>query len=216
VSGRSISGTGLPTPPSQAVRHRFEAGAGPCPTSDDKSVVVPAQPPNGSIAPNGSVAPNASLGYHAPGMNVEAQGTTTEAPGTAGTTLRAKKGGSITPVEAKSSQGTSWRSEERTQFLIDTVGGVNKLAKTLGVSPSQPSRWKTGAETPSPQVAAKLLDLDHVIALAVQTWDAAVVMDWMTSSNGFLGGARPIDVLLQRGSAEVIDALRATLSGAYP
>jgi uncharacterized protein (DUF2384 family) len=109
----------------------------------------------------------------------------------------------------------TWRSAERAQFLIDTVGGVNKLAKTLGVSPSQPSRWKSGQEVPSPDIAAKLLDLDHVIALAVQTWHPAVVMDWMTASNGFLEGARPIDVLLQRGSAEVIDALKASLSGAY-
>jgi uncharacterized protein (DUF2384 family) len=109
----------------------------------------------------------------------------------------------------------TWRSAERAQFLIDTVGGVNKLAKTLGVSPSQPSRWKSGHEVPSPDVAAKLLDLDHVIALAMQTWHPAAVMDWMTTGNGFLEGARPMDVLLQRGSAEVIDALKASLSGAY-
>jgi uncharacterized protein (DUF2384 family) len=109
----------------------------------------------------------------------------------------------------------TWRSAERAQFLIDTVGGVNKLAKTLGVSPSQPSRWKSGQEVPSPDVAAKLLDLDHVMALAIQTWHPAVVMDWMTAGNGFLEGARPIDVLLQRGSAEVIDALKASLSGTY-
>lgn len=109
----------------------------------------------------------------------------------------------------------AWRSAERAQFLIDTVGGVNKLAKTLGVSPSQPSRWKSGQEVPSPDIAAKLLDLDHVVALAVQTWRPAIAMEWMTTANGFLEGAQPIDVLLQRGSAEVIDALKATLSGAY-
>lgn len=109
----------------------------------------------------------------------------------------------------------AWRSAERAQFLIDTVGGVNKLAKTLGVSPSQPSRWKSGQDVPSPDIAAKLLDLDHVVALAVQTWHPAIAMDWMTTANGFLEGAQPMDVLLQRGSAEVIDALKATLSGAY-
>lgn len=108
-----------------------------------------------------------------------------------------------------------WHSAERAQFLIDTVGGVNSLAKTLGVSPSQPSRWKSGQEVPSPDIAAKLLDLDHVVALAVQTWHPVIVMDWMTTANGFLDGAQPLDVLLQRGSAEVIDALKATLSGAY-
>ncbi|MDP9378109.1 MAG: hypothetical protein M3P40_11170 [Actinomycetota bacterium] len=121
----------------------------------------------------------------------------------------------IVVLEDKSADPAGWRSAERAQFLIDTVGGVTKLAKTLGVSKSQPSRWKSGQEIPSPEVAAKLLDLDHVLALAVQTWHPTVVMDWMTTANGFLEGARPIDVLLQRGSAEVIDALKATLSGAY-
>jgi uncharacterized protein (DUF2384 family) len=109
----------------------------------------------------------------------------------------------------------SWRSAERAQFLVDTVGGVNKLARILGVSPSQPSRWKSGQEVPSPEVAARLLDLDHVVALAMQAWHPRIVTDWLDTANGFLDGARPIDVLLQRGAAEVIDALKATLSGAY-
>ncbi|MES1193879.1 MAG: hypothetical protein ABUM26_06100 [Solirubrobacterales bacterium] len=109
----------------------------------------------------------------------------------------------------------SWRPAERAQFLIDTIGGVEKLAKILGVSPGQPARWKSGQETPGPDIAAKFLDLDHVIALAVQTWHPAVVMDWMTTGNGFLEGARPIDVLLQRGAAEVIDALQVSVKGAY-
>jgi uncharacterized protein (DUF2384 family) len=126
------------------------------------------------------------------------------------------RGGNVAVIEAKSGKDLpTWRSAERAQFLIEIVGGVNKLAKTLGVSPSQPSRWKSGQEVPSPDIAAKLLDLDHVVALAVQTWDPVIVMDWMTTASGFLEGAQPIDVLLQRGSAEVIDALKATLSGAY-
>jgi uncharacterized protein (DUF2384 family) len=116
---------------------------------------------------------------------------------------------------AASKATTAWGPAERTQFLIDTVGGVTKLARALGVSPSQPSRWKDGAETPSPDVAEKLLDLDHVVALAVQAWEPEVVMDWMTTANGFLDGAQPMDVLMQRGAAQVIDALKATLSGAY-
>jgi uncharacterized protein (DUF2384 family) len=109
----------------------------------------------------------------------------------------------------------AWRPVERTQFLIDSVGGVNKLARTLGVSASQPSRWRSGDEVPSPEIASRLLDLEHVVALAMQAWDPEVVMDWMTTANGFLDGALPVDVLRQRGSSEVIDALKATISGAY-
>lgn len=125
-------------------------------------------------------------------------------------------GDEVVAVQTKSgTELPTWRSAERAQFLIDTLGGVGKLAMTLGVSPSQPSRWKSGQEVPSPGVAAKLLDLDHVVALAMQTWHPTVVMDWMSTANGFLEGSRPIDVLLKRGSSEVIDALKATLGGAY-
>jgi len=120
-----------------------------------------------------------------------------------------------TRQRAASSTRPAWRPEERAEFLIEHVGGVTALARALNVSPSQPSRWRTGAEIPSPEVAARLLDLEHVLALAMQAWDPAVAMDWMNSANGFLLGAAPIEVLRQRGSAEVIDALEATLSGAY-
>lgn len=127
-----------------------------------------------------------------------------------------KSGGKVLAKDLEPRKGSpAWRPAERTQFLIDTVGGVTKLARTLGVAASQPSRWRSGEEVPSPEIASKLLDLDHVVALAVQAWDPAVVMDWMTTSNGFLDGAQPIKVLLQRGSPEVIDALKATISGAY-
>lgn len=109
----------------------------------------------------------------------------------------------------------SWGPEQRTQFLINHVGGVTKLADALDVSKSQPSRWKDGKEVPSPEMSARLLDLDYVVAFAMQAWDSSIVMEWLNSPNGFLGGAAPLEVLRQRGSAEVIDALRATISGAY-
>lgn len=119
------------------------------------------------------------------------------------------------PRQGSSATGSTWAAEQRTEFLIEQVGGVRALARALDVSASQPSRWRTGEETPSPHVAARLLDLDHVLALAMQVWVPQVAMDWMNSPNGFLGGAEPIQVLRQRGSAEVIGALQATLSGAY-
>jgi uncharacterized protein (DUF2384 family) len=122
---------------------------------------------------------------------------------------------SSAPRRKPASGPVAWRPVERTEFLIGAVGGVNELARTLGVSASQPSRWRSGQEVPSPAIASRLLDLDHVLALAAQTWHPDVVRDWMTTGNGFLGGARPLDVVVQRGAPEVIDALKATISGAY-
>lgn len=104
---------------------------------------------------------------------------------------------------------------QRTEFLIDALGSGSALADVLGVSRSQPTRWRTGKESPSPQVARELVDLDHVMARASMLFTQPVALDWLTSSNSYLDGARPIDVLKTRGSAEVIAALDAALAGAF-
>jgi putative toxin-antitoxin system antitoxin component (TIGR02293 family) len=85
----------------------------------------------------------------------------------------------------------------------------------LGVSASQPSRWRRGEERPSFVASRRLLDLDHVLARALLLWEEPVARDWLESPNGYLNGARPIDVLMTRGSGEVTDALDAAQSGAF-
>lgn len=102
---------------------------------------------------------------------------------------------------------------ERATFLVEVLGGA-ELARWLGVSRSQPTRWRQGAEVPGPEAARGLVDLDHVMARALMLFPARVAIDWLTSSNAFLDGARPVDVLRVRGSAEVIAALDAAESGA--
>lgn len=108
-----------------------------------------------------------------------------------------------------------WLPRERTAFLIDHLGGVNAVARWLGVSPSQPSRWRSGAERPGPEVARRLLDLDHVLARALLVWEVPVARDWLESPNAFLDGRVPVDVLLTAGPAEVVYALDATSVGAF-
>ncbi len=103
---------------------------------------------------------------------------------------------------------------ERVRFLTDTVGGA-ELARWLGVSRSQPTRWRTGEEQPGVETARELVDLDHVLTRALMLWAPRVAIDWLTSANAHLDGARPIDVLRIRGSAEVIEALDAATAGAF-
>jgi uncharacterized protein (DUF2384 family) len=129
--------------------------------------------------------------------------------GSAGARAKSKRTGTAI------SRPKDWAAQERTTFLLDNFGGVTKLASALDVSKSQPSRWRTGEEVPGPEAAGRLLDLDHVFAYAMQAWDPGVVTDWLESPNGFLDGARPIDVLRQRGASDVVAAIRATISGAY-
>ncbi len=103
----------------------------------------------------------------------------------------------------------------RTELVIAGLGTADAAAKLLGVSKSQPSRWRTGEERPSSEMQRLLLDLDHVIGRAHLLFTPEVALDWLTGSNSYLDGARPIEVLKQRGSTEVIEALDAAMQGAY-
>jgi uncharacterized protein (DUF2384 family) len=105
--------------------------------------------------------------------------------------------------------------QARTEFLIEALGSQAELARLLQVSTSQPSRWRAGEETPSPQHGRELLDLDHVMARAMLLWAPKTALLWLTGANSFLEGARPIDVLRTRGSSEVINALDSEMAGSF-
>lgn len=110
---------------------------------------------------------------------------------------------------------TPWLADKRTGFLVSAFGSSSALAAILGVSRSQPGKWSKGEETPSPESARLLLDLDHVMARAALIWPMSVAQEWMVGSNSYLEGARPVDVLKTRGSTEVIEALDAAMAGSF-
>jgi len=105
--------------------------------------------------------------------------------------------------------------QQRAGFLIRALGSQARVAELLAVSRSQPGKWSKGEESPSPERARELIDLDHVVARVVSWLGPDMTISWLNGSNAFLDGARPIDVLRVRGSSEVIDALDAEMSGAY-
>jgi uncharacterized protein (DUF2384 family) len=95
------------------------------------------------------------------------------------------------------------------------VLGNNGLARLLGVSPSQPTRWRSGKEAISPANRRRLSDLDHVLdRLLLELWPDQAG-EWLTSPNAHLGGAVPVDVLVLRGAPSVLEAIDALGSGAF-
>lgn len=102
----------------------------------------------------------------------------------------------------------------RVTWLVGVLGN-NRVAELLGVSRSQPSRWRSGEERVAFQNRRAVLDLEYVIARLYEIWTPEVAAIWLESSNAHLGGARPTDVLRQRGPREVIDAIDAEDEGAY-
>lgn len=112
-------------------------------------------------------------------------------------------------------ESSGWLPGERTEFLIGVVGGVKALARILGVSASQPSRWRRGIESPGPVAARRLLDLDHVAARAMLVWDVSLLEAWLTGPNPHLGGLHPVEVLITQGAGPVLRALDAEAAGAF-
>ena len=103
-------------------------------------------------------------------------------------------------------------SEQRVLFLTNVFSRA-ELAKWIRVSPSQTSRWASGEERPGPAAAPALIDLEHVYSRARLVWGGESARIWMESANAFLGGARPLDVLLTDGAARVLQALDAEMWG---
>jgi transcriptional regulator with XRE-family HTH domain len=103
--------------------------------------------------------------------------------------------------------------DQRLERLIATLGN-NRVAELLGVSPSQPSRWRRGAERISADRQRDLLDLDYVVARLLHLFPKEQAEIWMTSHNAHLG-ARPVDVLRLSGAAAVVRAIDAEAQDAY-
>ena len=89
------------------------------------------------------------------------------------------------------------------------------LAALVGVSRSSVSRWIDGSDVPSDTNAAMVLDIDYILGQYAQAYPAVRLHDWFVSSNAFLNGALPRDVLVLEGPTRVIDALHAEAAGSF-
>lgn len=92
--------------------------------------------------------------------------------------------------------------------------GSNTVADVLGVSRSQPSRWRSGVERIAPDNRARLTDLDHVLNRLLQVLWPEEASAWLAADNPHLGG-RPIDVLALDGAGPVLEAIDALAQGAF-
>jgi hypothetical protein len=97
--------------------------------------------------------------------------------------------------------------------LVESMGN-NWVAGMLAVSPSQPSRWRTGEEGISGENARRVTDLEYVMSRLLQLYAPTTAKVWLESYNAHLEG-RPVDVLHLRGAMAVAEAIDAEAAGAY-
>lgn len=75
------------------------------------------------------------------------------------------------------------------------VLGNNRVAHLLGVSPSQPSRWRSGKDRPNPDVQTRILRLDSVMVRLFGMMTPRAALMWLESHDPHLG-TRPQDALV--------------------
>lgn len=161
--------------------------------------------------PNGTIRSRSTTGGAIKGRG---KTETTKVGGTGRSRTKAVPG---RPAPAQARQGLRVPaddplSRDRVTYLL-SVFTSKRLARWLGVSPSQTSRWSQGHERPGPAVAAELIDLEHVYARARLVWGEEAAGIWLDSPNSFLDGGRPLDVLYADGPGRVLESLDAEMWG---
>lgn len=119
----------------------------------------------------------------------------------------------LTPPPKVHSDGFDARIAQKVDSLI-SVYGVNGLAALLGISASQPTRWRQRKERPGDVSARRLLGLEYITSRLAEVFTARQAQVWLASPNPFLGGSSPAQVFTHFGAAAIEPAISATEVGA--
>jgi uncharacterized protein (DUF2384 family) len=98
---------------------------------------------------------------------------------------------------------------------LDAAFGTRRIAKLLDVGSGTVANWKSGRHAISPEYARRVIELHDVLVRALQAFQPRTAMDWLVGNEPFLDGARPIDVLVTRGAAPLIEALASIEATGY-
>lgn len=93
--------------------------------------------------------------------------------------------------------------------------GPRPLARLLGVRPGSVANWTSGHREISAEMARRVIDLHDILNRALQVFQPSTAAQWLSGNEPFLDNKRPIDVLVLRGAAPLIEALDNIESGAY-
>jgi uncharacterized protein (DUF2384 family) len=93
--------------------------------------------------------------------------------------------------------------------------GTRPLALLLDVKAGSVSNWAARRRNLNVESRQRIMDLHDVLTRALHVFAPRTAVDWLVGNEPFLDHARPIDVLVARGSAPLIEALKNIDSGGY-
>ncbi len=98
--------------------------------------------------------------------------------------------------------------------LRDDLGSGAELARLLGVSRSQVTRWLNGGGI-DPLNAERIDLLEAALSSLLRLYEPEAARAWLTGFNAHLRDRRPIDVIRAGRTAEVFGAIHASWAGSY-
>jgi uncharacterized protein (DUF2384 family) len=114
-----------------------------------------------------------------------------------------------------SPESTSFgRVTDRLEQITRVLGSDAAVADLLDVSRAQPRRWREG-QSPDPENRDRIIGLDAVIALLSGFLAESSIPKWLNGVNAHLDDRRPISVLREGRTADVIAAIEAQKAGVY-
>ena len=101
--------------------------------------------------------------------------------------------------------------------VLEMIGSVGvtqvEVAKVVGSSPRTVQNWASGANAPRGRSADRLLDLHTIIDVLRDTYTPEGMEIWLRSRNRNLDLQRPIDLLMEGRTDEVLDQARWAAGG---
>jgi uncharacterized protein (DUF2384 family) len=106
-----------------------------------------------------------------------------------------------------------------TRFIEDLRhdGGLkgSDIANIADVSTATVSRWSNGRASPHPRTQLVLSDLHYIVQRLGDYYESDEIRMWLYARHPQLAGQRPIDVINDERSEEVLSVLDRLDSGAY-
>jgi len=103
---------------------------------------------------------------------------------------------------------------QKLRAVTKDVGGQARVARLLGVSPSRVSRWlKT--EQPDAANIRKVEEVEFVISRLLGIYEKETALKFLEGFNSHLGNRRPIDLITQGRTLEILKAIEALETGSY-
>jgi uncharacterized protein (DUF2384 family) len=102
----------------------------------------------------------------------------------------------------------------KVEALTADFRSAARLADMLGVSRSRVTRWLRGAGI-DPENAARVDLLELVWSNLLRLYEPEAALAWLFGINPHLGDRRPIDLIREGKTEELLGAIRAARAGSF-